>query len=133
MVAFSVVMSVTAQLLLRRGMAAIAPTQGIALLRAAAQSGWVLGGLVVFAFGTGMWLLVLSRLELSLAYPLGSLSFVLITLLSAILLRERVPLLRWVGTMVILGGILVVARGEQPHRLQTDSHSSPEGERKGPS
>jgi drug/metabolite transporter (DMT)-like permease len=120
LVGVSVVMSVTAQLMLRRGMAQAAGSHGLALLRSAALSGWVVGGLLVFATGTAVWLLVLSRVDLAVAYPLGSLSYVLVTLLSAALLHEQVPLLRWIGTALILTGIMVVARGERGRQRPGD-------------
>lgn len=117
LVGFCVAMSVTAQLLLRRGMAAFADIGGMDLLQHAVASPWVLAGLCIHALGTAVWLLVLSRLDLSVAYPMGAMNYVLITLCSAVLLHERIPILRWAGTSVILGGIVVVARGEHRRRL----------------
>jgi uncharacterized membrane protein len=113
LVGFCVTTSVAAQLMLRHGMASLGGVSGVALLARAAASPWVLGGLLVHLSGTLVWLLVLSRLDLSAAYPMGSLNYVLITLCSALLLHEQVPLMRWMGTSLILGGIVVVARGER--------------------
>ena len=110
---FSVVMSVSSQLMLRLGMSALAGESGSSLLLRAASSPWVVGGLVVYAAGTLAWLVVLSRIDLAVAYPLGALNYVLITVLAALLLHEQIPLLRWIGTSVILSGILTIARGER--------------------
>ena len=62
------------------------------------------------AMGALAWISVLSRLDLSLAYPFLALNFVLITLISRVFLGETVPTLRWLGILVIVGGILLVAR-----------------------
>ena len=61
------------------------------------------------------------RIDLAVAYPLGSMNYVLVTLLAATVLGESVTLLRWLGTASILVGILVVARGERRHPVRTDT------------
>ncbi|MCB0082898.1 MAG: hypothetical protein KDE47_18290 [Caldilineaceae bacterium] len=76
-------------------------------------SPWVLLGLMLYGVGAVAWIAVLSRLDLSLAYPLLALNFVLITLSSKVILGETVPTLRWIGMMVICVGILLVARSAQ--------------------
>lgn len=113
LVAWSVATSVLAQLLLRHGMASLGALSGVDLYLHAATSLAVLGGLLSYILSTVTWLGVLSRIDLSVAYPLASLNFVFVTALSAMVLRENVPPLRWAGTGLILVGILVVARGER--------------------
>jgi drug/metabolite transporter (DMT)-like permease len=112
LVAWSVAMSVSAQLTLRTGMADYSLLTGTDLALAAISSPMVWAGLGLYILGTVSWLAVLSRIDLAVAYPLGSMNYVLVTLLAASLLDENVTLLRWVGTASILVGILVVARGE---------------------
>ena len=53
---------------------------------------------------------MLSRLDLSVAYPFLALNFVLVTLVARFFLGESVPPLRWLGILVIIGGILLVAK-----------------------
>jgi len=77
------------------------------------QSPWVLTGLTLYAIGAVAWIAVLTRVELSLAYPLLALNFVLITLTSRLILGESIPTLRWLGLAVICVGILIVARSGQ--------------------
>lgn len=84
-----------------------------ALIEMIFRSPWVLGGLALYAIGAVAWIAVLSRLDLSLAYPLLALNFVLITLSSRLFLGESVPTLRWVGMLVICMGIVIVARSAQ--------------------
>ena len=105
-------MSVSAQVMLRHGMSKLVELTGLELGIAAATAPWVLGGLGLYLLGTVSWIAVLSRIDLAVAYPLGSLNYVLVTILSAAVLHEAIPPLRWVGTCFILVGILVVARGE---------------------
>ena len=67
-------------------------------------------GLAAYGLGAVLWLVVLSRLDLSFAYPLLALSYILIPLLSYLVLGENVPALRWVGIAVIFMGVVIVAR-----------------------
>ena len=62
------------------------------------------------ACGALAWILVLRRMDLSYAYPFLALNFVLIALVSRFFLGETVPPMRWVGILIICGGILLVAR-----------------------
>ena len=50
------------------------------------------------------WTLALRHLDLSIAFPLGSLSFVAVAVLSAAILGEVVGGKRWVGIALILAG-----------------------------
>lgn len=113
LVAWSVTMSVTSQLALRYGMSALSHRSGLDLVLDAIQAPWVIGGLGAFALGTVSWLVILSRIDLAVAYPLGALNYVLISILSASVLGELVPPLRWAGNLLILCGILFIALGER--------------------
>lgn len=114
-------MSVSAQLTLRSGMSGHALLNGSDLFLAALGSPMIWAGLSLYVLGTVSWLAVLSRIDLAVAYPLGSMNYVLVTLLAATLLDESVTLLRWIGTASILVGILVVARGEPRAGVPGDS------------
>jgi undecaprenyl phosphate-alpha-L-ara4N flippase subunit ArnE len=70
------------------------------------------------ALGTGLFVVealiytgALRLLDVSTAYPIGSLSFVAVTVLSHWLLKERITAERWVGVgLIIAGATLVAAR-----------------------
>ncbi len=84
-----------------------------ALVNLILTSPWVLLGLTLYGIGAVAWIAVLARLDLSLAYPLLALNFVLITLSSRLILGETVPTMRWIGMFVICVGIIIVARSAQ--------------------
>jgi len=69
---------------------------------------FVVYGTSLFALEAVLYTVALRYLDLSTAYPLGSLSFVSVTLLSQWLLRERVTPTRWVGILLILAGAALV-------------------------
>jgi len=74
------------------------------------RSPLVLAGLVLYGAGALAWIVVLSRLNLSYAYPFLALNFILIAVVSRVVLGEVIPTMRWVGLALICVGILVVAR-----------------------
>lgn len=79
------------------------------LLRALAS--WlVLGGFVVYFVSALLWISILSKTELSWAFPMLSLSYVLTALLSPVLLHEAVSAQRFVGILIICLGVFVVSR-----------------------
>lgn len=72
-------------------------------------SPFVWGGLVIYALATLLWLYVLSRLPLSVAYPVQALAYVLSLAAARLLLGEAVPALSWVGGLLILLGVGLIA------------------------
>jgi len=65
-----------------------------------------------------IWPAVLAALDLSVAFPLGSMSFVLIPILSIVFLGEHIGVLRWFGILVITGGIAWLSVTEKQPALQ---------------
>lgn len=70
---------------------------------------YVFTGFVLYALSSVIYLMALQKLDLSYAYPFVALSFVMVTLLSWRLLGETLPLLRMVGLVLIMAGVLTVA------------------------
>jgi drug/metabolite transporter (DMT)-like permease len=60
-----------------------------------------------------VWMLILRRNSLSLAFPLSSLVFVGVLLGSWLGLGEQISLLHWVGVAVIMAGIVMLAGGQE--------------------
>jgi len=70
----------------------------------------ILGGLSCYVVSVVVWIVALSRVEVSIAYPMLSLGYVANALLAMWLFGEAVSLQRWVGIAVILVGVALVAR-----------------------
>ena len=70
----------------------------------------IIGGLVCYALSVVIWVTVLSRAEVSFAYPFLGLGFVLVTFASALLLGEAISAQRLAGTALIALGVAVLAR-----------------------
>jgi multidrug transporter EmrE-like cation transporter len=67
-------------------------------------------GLICYGVSLLVWLYVLSRAEVSFAYPFLGLGFVFVALASVLWLGETLPPARLAGTALIIAGVLVLAR-----------------------
>ncbi len=67
---------------------------------------WI--GLAIFGLSAAFWLVVLSRVALSAAYPLVGLSYIVVVAIARFFLHEHVPALRWLGVSVIAVGIALI-------------------------
>lgn len=66
--------------------------------------------ILMYGVATLAWLAVLARVPLSTAFPFYGLGFVLVPLLSALLLGEKLRLSTIVGGIIIMVGIIVSTR-----------------------
>lgn len=74
---------------------------------AALADPWVISGFAAAAVAALFWLVALSRLPLSTAYPFMSTSFVLVLLLGSLLLGENVGVGQIVGIALICCGLAI--------------------------
>ncbi len=104
----SVVLAVFAQLSLKRGMTNIGTLSVNDLLTSRIFSviteKFVIFGLMLYFIASGLWLVVLSREELSFAYPLISLGYVFTAILAKIFFNESLTLVKMMGILLIVAG-----------------------------
>lgn len=109
--------SVTGELLLKSGMNSVGILSFTAFwptLGKICTNPRILVGFGFFGFGAVFWLAAISRVPLSWAYPMLSIGYILILLFSAIVLKEQVAPLRWLGALVICVGIVLIFRSGAP-------------------
>ena len=70
----------------------------------------ILGGTGCYALSLVLWVMALSRTEVSVMYPMVSIGFALNALLAWWLLGEALSLQRIAGIAVIMLGVVLVAR-----------------------
>lgn len=114
-IAFSICAGVAGQLVLKQGMTrlgaqSVSAATIVDTLMKLALSPWVIGGLAIYVAGTFFWLMVLSRVEVSFAYPMTSMSYILIVASSWYFLGEQVSLLRILGVVTIMLGVLLISQ-----------------------
>ncbi|MEI7555279.1 EamA family transporter [Candidatus Chlorohelix sp.] len=117
-VLISVALNVVGQLVLKRGMSDLGPLSLtehsiIDLFMAIATNVFVIIGAFIYAGSVLFWLVGLSRVPLSYAYPFISLSYVAILAASFFILGEQLNLLRLAGVALICFGVMLVAYSEE--------------------
>jgi drug/metabolite transporter (DMT)-like permease len=69
----------------------------------------LIAGLACYAFGAIAYILLLTRVKLSIAAPSVALSYVFAVILGYFLFHETIPVSRVVGLGLIVGGVILVA------------------------
>ena len=75
-------------------------------------------GILLYVFNFILWMKVLSKVDLSIALPLSSASYILVPLTSIFFLHEKVGLLRWVAIGLIISGIYFLAKSNPDKKDQ---------------
>lgn len=74
------------------------------------SSGWVLGGIAMIGSQMLLWMWILSKYDLTKAYPLVSMSYIFGMIFAILFLKENPSAFRIVGTLLIVAGIALVAK-----------------------
>ncbi len=75
-----------------------------------ALSPWVWLGIGFYVLNFFLWIFVLSRVDLSVAAPVGSTNYIFVPLLAIFFLGENVSPLHWLGIVLIIAGICLVSK-----------------------
>lgn len=67
-------------------------------------------GIFIFVLNFFVWIVILSRVDLSIAMPVGSTSYIFVPIVAMIFLHEHVSLMRWAGIILIILGIHYVSQ-----------------------
>jgi len=70
---------------------------------------WVVAGVFLFLLEAILYTFALQWLDVSTAYPIGALCFVIVTFLACWLLNETISLTRWFGIFLIVGGCALIS------------------------
>jgi drug/metabolite transporter (DMT)-like permease len=71
---------------------------------------YVVVGLLMNVISLVVWLGAISRTDISLAYPLLSTGYIVITILAIFLLHENVSVTRWFGVGMIFAGSCLIGK-----------------------
>lgn len=87
---------------------------GPAMILQAVFTPYVLLGLSLYAVSSCFWLVVLSKWNLSYAYPMIAISYVGVVFLSRLFFHDQVLPLQWVGIVLMVTGLVLVAHYGSP-------------------
>ena len=117
LILFSVSLSAIAQITLKTGMSNTSITQvlkfgsPLEIAKQIAINPWVIGGLAMYFLGALIWLFVLARVEVSIAYPFVGIGFILTMILGKFLMGDDITYYRLIGTLFVAAGIILITRG----------------------
>ena len=117
---FTVATNAAAQLMLKYGMMQLGPLSfaGVNPVLKILQivfSPWVFLGLCTFVISMASHLYVLSKVDLSFAYPFLSLAYVLVAVFAYFVFREDLNALRIAGIAFICVGTILIAQSGRDH------------------
>ena len=69
-------------------------------------------GVAVYLFNFFLWMKILSKIDLSVALPLASSSYILIPIAAIFFLHEFVSPIRWLGLVLIMLGIYFISQSK---------------------
>lgn len=127
---FTVMTNAAAQLMLKHGMMTIGPLTfaGVNPLFKILQivfSPWIFAGLTVFVVSMASHLYVLSKVELSFAYPFLSLAYVAVAVFAYFIFREDLNAYRIAGiALICLGTVLIAQSGRDTPETEVAQNSS---------
>ncbi len=128
-----VVFQVLGDVWLSRGMrqvGAVSVSNSAALLTIGVQvltNPWIVLGIAFLLGALLLYLVAISRLDLSYVLPMTAFKYVLSACFAGLILGESISQLRWVGTALVSSGVLLVALGEavaQMKKRRKDSQFS---------
>ena len=115
------VVDTIAQLIMKKGLANTGITDvtfsnviGFVVKNASSYLVWL--GIIIYALSFFIWIVILYKIDLSIAMPAGSISYIFVPLVAVIFLHEHVGLIRWIGIFCIICGIHFVSRSNRPIR-----------------
>ena len=115
LLSIAIVTTVLSQLLFKQGMLVLGGinfsfSNIFSLVISTLKNPFLFTGLVFYGISFLLWLLVLSKMKLSIAYPITSLNFVLAIIASYYLFGERLSPGQYFGIVLITLGVIALAK-----------------------
>lgn len=129
----SIGLAITGQLAMKAGMNNITnngenPLQvsdlkhpGTLIKRMFKEGPWAIVGILLYAISAVFWLIVLSRIPLSVAYPIVAVGYVVVVFYSRFVFNEPVKWIAWVGLAFIVVGVAITAQGLKSNKKNNEN------------
>ena len=109
----SVLLNCTAQLCIRKGMLLVGETgmsNMITNLGVMVTNIWLWGAMICYALSILLWMAVLSKVEVSFAYPFLSIGYVVAAVVGYYFFGESLSVIPIVGLVIICIGVYLISR-----------------------
>ncbi len=101
----SLILVVVGQLLLKKGVLSTTLSPNLTSIFKTIFTPYIFSGLATYGLSAVIWLFVLQKFPLSIAYPTLSLTYVLIVILSFFVFNEPITYTKVVGMILIIFGV----------------------------
>lgn len=113
LLASCIILPVIAQLVMKKGMNAVgefnsADVFNVSFFIKTFTNIHVLAGFFLYGFSSILWLLVISKLPVSQAYPAISLSYIIVIIAAYFFLNEPLTLQKIIGSLAIVSGVFII-------------------------
>ncbi|WP_433744882.1 EamA family transporter [Falsibacillus pallidus] len=106
---FNILMLVSGQVLWKMAVANVEKWD-VQTVLALIISPYFIGGALLYVMATGLWLVILTKLPLSVAYPSQSLSYIFGAIVALMIFKETLQPVQWVGMAIIVFGVFLIAK-----------------------
>ena len=113
LILLSVLLNCAAQLLIRKGMlieGEVGMQNMLSHVGSMLTNFWLWGAMFCYAVSILLWMSVLSKVEVSYAYPFLSVGYVLSAIAGYAFFNENISHIRIVGIVVICIGVILISR-----------------------
>lgn len=110
LVLFTTFLTSSAQLLWKKGSAALAFN-----IPSIAANYYIIGGILLYVVGGTLLIISFRGGEVSVLYPIIATSYIWVSFLSIIFLGEIMNLYKWIGVAAIIAGIISIGYGSKDH------------------
>jgi len=115
LILFGVLLNACAQIVLKQGMRVIGTfsfsvDNFFPVLIKAGMNPFIISGLACYVLSVFIWLMVLSRVEVTFAYPLLSVGYVVTAFAGYLFFGENMNYVRWAGVIIICFGVYLITR-----------------------
>jgi drug/metabolite transporter (DMT)-like permease len=95
--------------LAQNNLAVVDIASALVFLKAVFASPFLWAGLLAVVTVFIIWSTILAKIDLSVAVPIASFSYILVPIASIFFLHEHITVLRWGGILFILTGVILVS------------------------
>lgn len=110
-----VLLNAAAQLFLKKGSSILNQLDGHTLTQKiffVISNYAIISGLALYVFSVALWIVALSRVSVSIAYPMLSIGYVVNLFAASILFNEPIGLNKILGVLIIVIGVIILARSQ---------------------
>jgi drug/metabolite transporter (DMT)-like permease len=130
---FTVLTNAAAQIMLKQGMMSLGPLTFsvdtvISRVFQIVFNPWVFFGLATFVISMASHLFVLSKVDLSFAYPFLSLAYVVVAVIAWMVFNEELGVYKIAGIALICAGTVLIAQSGGHSAAETQASSHPTSE-----